>query len=87
MDQLVVNNFDITNIMSRMSLFIGGSSSGKSCIMTDSLYKLKELIPNVLVISPTESQNQTYCKFIPAECIIDENISPEKLIVKLNDVY
>ena len=73
--------------MSRMSLFIGGSSSGKSCIMTDCLYKLKELIPNAIVISPTESQNKTYCKFLPPECIIDDNISPEKLIVKLNDIY
>ena len=54
--------------------------------MIDCLYRLKDMIPNILIISPTESQNQTYCKFIPAECIIDDNISPEKLIVKLNDV-
>ena len=42
MDQLVVNEFNIEGIMSKMSLFIGGSHSGKSLLITDCLFKLKE---------------------------------------------
>jgi len=55
MENLGINEFNIGNIVSRMSLFIGGSGSGKSLLITDCLFKLKSLIPNILVICPTES--------------------------------
>ncbi len=42
MEQLSVNEFNIVNIMSKMTLFIGGSHSGKSLLITDCLFKLKE---------------------------------------------
>ena len=70
-----------------MSVFYGGSGNGKSSLIVDCLYKLKDIIPVILIVSPTESQNQTYRDIVPAECIIDDTISSEKLLQKLNDIY
>jgi hypothetical protein len=38
-----------------MTLFLGQSNSGKSVLIADCLYKLREDIPNIVVICPTDS--------------------------------
>ena len=61
MNGLAVNELDINEMISKLSLFFGCSGSGKSLLITDCLYKLKDKIPNIIVICPSESQNKTYC--------------------------
>ena len=86
-DDLHINEFDFTQLQSRMSVFIANSGSGKTQLMLDCLYRLKDIIPTCIVISPTESQNLTYSGIVPSECIMDQNISSDKLLMKLNDIY
>lgn len=38
-----------------MTLFLGQSGQGKSFLIVDTLFKLKDHIPNIIVICPTES--------------------------------
>ena len=68
-DKSIINTFEIKNIVNHLSLFLGKSGHGKSCQMIDCLYKIKDEIPNIIVISPTEDQNHTFRDFVPKKCI------------------
>ena len=59
--ELTYNDFNINEIQSHLTLFCGMSKSGKSLIICDCLYRLKDQIPCIIVICPSESQNKTYC--------------------------
>ena len=69
-----------------MTLFLGQSGQGKSFLIVDTLFKLKDDIPNIIVICPTESQNNTYKGIVPPECII-EDVNSTSLIRKLTSIY
>ena len=51
---LIVNKFDYKTLIGGSTILIGGSRTGKSYIIRDILYNIKELIPVCLVICPTE---------------------------------
>ena len=57
------------------------SASGKSMIMRDILYTLKDYIPNMCVICPTNNLNKSYDGIIPSQLIYNE--VTEDLIKKI----
>jgi hypothetical protein len=46
--------FDYRNIVGFNTILYGESGTGKSTIILDILYNIKDLIPTCVVISPTE---------------------------------
>ena len=61
-----------TNYLNKSILLYGASASGKSMIMRDILYTLKDYIPNVCVICPTNNLNKSYDDIIPNQLIYNE---------------
>ena len=59
----------------------GASASGKSMIMRDILYILKDHIPNMCVVCPTNNLNKSYDGIIPSQLIYSE--VTEDLIKKI----
>jgi hypothetical protein len=67
----VFNHLDIT------TLIFGGTNSGKTTIIEEILYLLKDHVPNVLVIAPKTS-SEAYSKKLPSRCI-KEDLTKEKI--------
>lgn len=59
-------------------IIYGESGTGKTVIIKEILHLTNGHIPNVIVVSPTEEQNQSYKGIIHPACIL-EDISVEKL--------
>lgn len=72
-------NYD--NLINKSILLFGASKTGKSIIIRDMIYQLKDHIPNVLVISPTNNLNNSYTNIIP-NTLIHSTIN-EELISKM----
>ena len=58
--------------LNKSIILYGSSGSGKSIIMRDILYILKNHIPNVVVIAPTNNLNHSYDGIIPTQLIFPE---------------
>ena len=67
--------------LNKSIVLYGASASGKSMIMRDILYLLKDYIPNMCVISPTNNLNKSYDDIIPSQLIYPE--VTEDLIKKI----
>lgn len=63
---------DYNNYLNRSIVLYGASASGKSMIMRDILYTLKDYIPNVCVICPTNNLNKSYDGIIPNQLIYND---------------
>ena len=68
---------DPQNHLDKTTLIFGGSGSGKTTIIDELLYQLKDYIPNFLVIAPRTSDT-TYRKKLPSRCI-KEDLTKRKL--------
>lgn len=66
----------------RSIILYGPSNSGKSVIITHIMKSIKDSIPNVIVISPTNNVNNTYTGLVPQQLIHDE-VDPELI----NNIY
>ena len=49
-----VNAFQYENMINRCTLVIGNSGSGKTYMIREILFKLKDRIPNGVLFSPTD---------------------------------
>lgn len=67
--------------LNRSIMLYGSSNSGKSTIIKDMLFMLKDHIPNILVICPTNKLNHSYNGIVPDQLILD-NVD-EKLMIKI----
>lgn len=56
---------DPTLYHKKMTLIFGGSKTGKTTIVKDILYLLKNLIPNVFIIAPTNVSNNSFTGIVP----------------------
>lgn len=63
---------NILNFYRRTTILYGASQTGKSTLIYDIMYKLKDIIPNWIVIAPTNKQNKAYDSRIPARCILED---------------
>ena len=77
--------------LNKSIILYGSSGSGKSMIMRDILYILKDHIPNILVIAPTNHLNKSFDDIIPSQLIfpdvteelIQNIFKRQKAVVKL----
>lgn len=85
--------------LNKSIILYGSSGSGKSMIMRDILYILKDHIPNIIVIAPTNHLNKSFDDIIPSQLIfpdvteelIQNIFKRQKTVVKLynmvNDIH
>lgn len=71
------------NFLGRTTLLYGRTKSGKSVLIEEMMYLLKDHIPTVFVISPTNAANGTYTDKVPPQCIKKE-LNAEWLEALLN---
>jgi molybdopterin-guanine dinucleotide biosynthesis protein len=71
-------NKDYNNHLDKTTLIFGGTGSGKTTIIEEILYLLKDHVPNFLVLAP-DTSNSAYCKKLPMRCIKDD-LTKAKLI-------
>jgi energy-coupling factor transporter ATP-binding protein EcfA2 len=77
--------------LNKSIILYGSSGSGKSMIMRDILYILKDHIPNMVVIAPTNHLNKSFDDIIPSQLIfpdvteelIQNIFKRQKTVVKL----
>ncbi len=53
MEQLNVNSFEYTDLLGFCTILIGSSGSGKSRLIKEIMYRLKDHIPSGVVLCPT----------------------------------
>ena len=63
-------------------LLIGSSGSGKTCLLREILFKLKDKIPSGVLFSPTDEQNEDFKGIIPRAAVIS-NLDGGRLVKKL----
>lgn len=65
-----VKDFTWPRYLDKTTILYGETGTGKSFIITDILYKLKNYVDQIIVVSPTDRQNHTYDKgLVPLPCI------------------
>jgi hypothetical protein len=89
--EIPVFSKDIDYFLNRSVMLYGASNSGKSTIIRDILHKLKDYIPNVCVICPTNNLNGSYNGLIPKplihtevkENLLDDILKRQEVNVKI----
>ena len=68
----MVEDFNISKdkIIHKSIVLYGSSNSGKTTIIKDIVYILKDDVPLIIVFCPTEPSHNTYKQIIPTELII-----------------
>lgn len=90
-DEIPLFSKDYSYFLNKSIILYGSSGSGKSMIMRDILYILKDHIPNILVIAPTNHLNGSFDDIIPPQLIfpdvteelIQNIFKRQKTVVKL----
>jgi hypothetical protein len=89
MEQIIVDDIKVDMLeksykyyLNKSTILFGASNSGKSTILLEILYLLKDKVPNIFVFSPTADNNNTFFGIVPEPLIFKElDIS------KLNEIY
>lgn len=68
---------DVNNHLDKTTLIFGGTGSGKTTVIEEILYLLKDSVPNFVVIAPRTSDS-AYRRKLPARCI-KEDFTKERL--------
>jgi len=68
-EEIPIFNKHYKYFLNKSIVLYGASNSGKSMIMRDILYILKDYIPNICVICPTNNLNKSYNEIIPPQLI------------------
>jgi hypothetical protein len=82
--KLYADDSDYRMFENRMTIIYGRSGSGKSTLLFDILYKLRDRIPHVYVISPTNAANKAFDDYIASQCIMS-GTDTEKTIAFLQN--
>lgn len=53
MDTLNINKFDYSRLIGKCTVLVGQSNSGKSRIIKEIMYRIKDDIPSAVVMCPT----------------------------------
>ncbi len=86
MAQLNINTFDYGDLVGYCTVLIGSSGSGKSRLIKEIMYRVREQIPAGIVLCPTADQNGDYKDLLPKQAIIS-NLNGGRLINKLNKIF
>lgn len=68
---------DVNNHLDKTTLIFGGTGSGKTFIVEEIMYLLKDYVPNFFVVAPRTSDGK-YRSKIPSRCI-KEDLTKEKI--------
>lgn len=75
--KLKIRKFDATTIKSdAVVLLIGKRGSGKTTLMKDLMYHMREKLDFGLAMSPTEETTESLSSFVPPSCIYNTFSSP-----------
>lgn len=69
---------DVNTYLDKNTLIFGGTGSGKTTVIEEILYLLKDSIPNFVVIAPKTSDG-AYRRKLPEQCIKDD-LTKEKIL-------
>ena len=67
------------NYLNRSTILFGSTGSGKSTIILEILYILKDVVPIIIVVAPTAELNNDYKGILP-ECMINLELDMDKLV-------
>lgn len=76
---------DVNNHLDKTTLIFGGTGSGKTTVIEEILYLLKDYVPNFMVIAPRTS-DAAYRRKLPSRCI-KEDFTKERLQKLWNRQY
>lgn len=62
---------DISKILNRSTIVYGPPETGKTTVIIDFLFRIKNLVPNIVVFTKTKS-NGSFDGIVPPECIMDD---------------
>lgn len=84
----IIKNMPINyaSFLNLTTILYGPSKSGKSVLIVDILYHLRNHVPMVFCVSPTEPQNNTFKGIIPTAAV-RVNTDPETLIPFLQELW
>lgn len=71
-DEIPLVNNSAEIFLHKSIILYGSSGSGKSVLIKHILYLLKDKIPQVLIVNPTNKLNQDYTNIIPNQFIYDD---------------
>lgn len=63
---------DMNKFLKKTIIMYGDSGSGKTVLLKDILYNLKNFIPNTIVVCPTNKNNNSFTDIIPEILIFDD---------------
>lgn len=69
---------DKSDYIEQNIILYGESGSGKTVLIREIMYIVRNDIPNIIIISPTEDSNQSYAGLVPKSCVKEE-ITVEEL--------
>lgn len=76
---------DVNNHLDKTTLIFGGTGSGKTTVIEEILYLLKDYVPNFIVMAPRTS-DAAYRRKLPSRCI-KEDFTKERLQQLWNRQY
>ena len=76
---------DVNNHLDKTTLIFGGTGSGKTTVIEEILYLLKDYVPNFMVMAPRTS-DAAYRRKLPSRCI-KEDFTKERLQQLWNRQY
>ena len=81
-----MNTFDYNKLVGYCTVLVGASGSGKSRIIKEILYRVKDSVPAAVVFCPTANQNRDFEGLIPPAAIIT-NLSGGRIVQKLARLF
>lgn len=81
-----LNSFDYDALKGHCTLLIASSGSGKTRLIKEILFKLKDDVPSVVLLCPTALQNRDFDGIIPDPAIIT-NLSGGRIVQKLSRLF
>ena len=67
-------SLDASVLINSTTVIYGSPNTGKSVAILDSLYKIKDEVPSIIVVSPTNDSNKAYSNIVPNQ-LIHKNLS------------
>ena len=71
-EQIPYYQKNVRDFLHRTTALFGPSETGKTTIIREILFLLKDVIPILVVIAPSDQSNEAYSSVVPPQCIHDD---------------
>jgi len=86
-DEIPYLQRDYKNYLHRSTALFGPTETGKTVIIREILFLLKDVIPVAFAVAPSDQSNETYSSILPPQCIYDKfNINIIKSIYQRQQI-